>query len=103
MCVETGQVESDLATLASSVDSQMSLTDSQIAKLRPLLSRHARASQDASGSFRPPQVGIVEAVASGHHHFIVGRRGTGKSMLLRNVQIGAHDSGKSATSSTWNR
>lgn len=61
------------------------LDDAAVARLLPILSERARAKEELSGAFRPPQVGIVEQVGSNWHHFVVGRRGVGKSMLLLNV------------------
>ena len=62
------------------------LTDDEVKKLLPLLSERVRATTDQDvENFRPPQTGIVEQVSSAWHHFVVGRRGVGKSMLLLTV------------------
>lgn len=72
------------------------LTDDEVKRLLPLLSARSRAAQGTSSSFRPPQTGIVELVASDWHHFVVGRRGVGKSMLLLTVKEHAAQRGQPA-------
>jgi hypothetical protein len=61
------------------------LTDDEVTRLLPILAARARASERTASAFRPPRTGIVEQVAADWHHFVVGRRGVGKSMLLLNV------------------
>src|SRR5262245_49274484 len=70
------------------------LTDEEVARLLPILAARSRASDKTAGSFRPPRTGIVEQVAADWHHFVVGRRGVGKSMLLLNVEQFAADRGQ---------
>lgn len=61
------------------------LTDEDVTRLLPILAARARANERTASAFRPPRTGIVEQVAADWHHFVVGRRGVGKSMLLLNV------------------
>ena len=61
------------------------LSDAEITNLLPVLAERARASTKTVAAFRPPSTGIVEQVAADWHHFVVGRRGVGKSMLLLTV------------------
>lgn len=61
------------------------LTDEEVTRLLPTLAARARATEKTASLFRPPRTGIVEQVAADWHHFVVGRRGVGKSMLLLNV------------------
>ena len=72
------------------------LTDDEVTRLLPILAARARATEKTSAAFRPPRTGIVEQVAADWHHFVVGRRGVGKSMLLLNVAKHAADAGRPA-------
>lgn len=60
--------------------------DDGIARLLPALEEAARASQKTVDRFVPPRVGIVEQVAARRHQLVLGRRGVGKSTLLRTVE-----------------
>lgn len=72
------------------------LSDEDVMRLLPILSTRARASQGTLDGFRPPHVGIVEQVGSARHHFVVGRRGVGKSMLLMTVARRRREAGQPA-------
>src|SRR4051794_30249094 len=72
------------------------LSDEEVARLLPILAARARANAKTAGAFRPPRTGIVEQVAADWHHFVVGRRGVGKSMLLLNVATRAAETGQPA-------
>lgn len=69
------------------------ITDDQVVKLLPALEEAARATQQTVERFVPPRVGIVEQALARRHQFILGRRGVGKSTLLRKVEHDANHSG----------
>src|SRR5680860_1291244 len=62
------------------------ISDESVVALLPELAEAARASNLTVDRFVPPRTGIVEEAAARRHQFIHGRRGVGKSTLLRRVQ-----------------
>jgi predicted AAA+ superfamily ATPase len=62
------------------------LDDEHLQVLLPALAEAARANQQTVDRFVPPKVGIVNETASRRHQFILGRRGVGKSSLVRMVE-----------------
>jgi hypothetical protein len=62
------------------------INDEQLQELLPALAEAARANQQTVDRFVPPKIGIVGETASRRHQFILGRRGVGKSSLLRMVE-----------------
>src|SRR5438067_208814 len=62
------------------------LTDEQVEALLPALAESARATQASVERFVPPRRGIVGEVAARAHQFVLGRRGVGKSSLLRKIE-----------------
>jgi hypothetical protein len=63
------------------------LTDAQVVQLLPALEEAARADPRRTPSrFVPPRAGILEQVAARRHQYIFGRRGVGKSTLLRKIE-----------------
>jgi hypothetical protein len=62
------------------------LTDEQVIALIPALAEAARANESTLDRFVAPRTGIVEEAAARRHQFVLGRRGVGKSSLLRKVQ-----------------
>jgi hypothetical protein len=62
------------------------LSDEQVVKLLPALAEAARADSRTAERFVAPRTGILEEAAARHHQFIFGRRGVGKSTLLRKIQ-----------------
>ena len=62
------------------------ISDEQVVKLLPALAEAARADKTTAGRFVPPRIGILEETASRRHQFIFGRRGVGKSTLLRKIE-----------------
>jgi hypothetical protein len=67
---------------------QAAPTDEQVAKLLALLAEAARAGPDAVGRFVSPRPGILEEASARRHQLVHGRRGVGKSTLLRRVAAG---------------
>src|SRR3954465_11296031 len=62
-------------------------TDEQVVTLLPALQNAARADPGAGEvRFVPPRIGILEQTAARRHLFIFGRRGVGKSTLLRKIE-----------------
>lgn len=62
-------------------------TDQQVVALLPALEDAARADPNAGPiKFVPPRIGILEQTAAKRHLFVFGRRGVGKSTLLRKLQ-----------------
>lgn len=62
------------------------LTNEQVVKLLPALAEAARADRRTATRFVPPRTGILEETASRRHQFVFGRRGVGKSTLLRKIE-----------------
>jgi hypothetical protein len=62
------------------------ISDEQLVKLLPALVEAARADPDTASRFVPPRTGVLEETASRHHQFVFGRRGVGKSTLLRKIE-----------------
>lgn len=67
---------------------QAAPSDEQVAKLLALLAEAARAGPDAVGRFVSPRPGILEEASARRHQLVHGRRGVGKSTLLRRVAAG---------------
>ena len=62
------------------------ISDDQVVRLLPALAEAARADRHTAERFVPPRVGILEETASRQHQFVFGRRGVGKSTLLRKIE-----------------
>ncbi len=62
------------------------ITNAQVVKLLPALAEAARADQGTARRFVAPRTGILEETASRRHQFVFGRRGVGKSTLVRKVE-----------------
>jgi energy-coupling factor transporter ATP-binding protein EcfA2 len=62
------------------------LADDQLVKLLPALAEAARAETNTATRFVAPRTGILEETAARHHQFVFGRRGVGKSTLLRKIE-----------------
>jgi hypothetical protein len=55
-------------------------------KLLAALAEAARADRRTAARFVPPRIGILEETATRRHQFVLGRRGVGKSTLLRKIE-----------------
>ena len=62
------------------------ISDEQLPRLLAALAEAARADQRTATRFVPPRVGILEVTAARRHQFVLGRRGVGKSTLLRKIE-----------------
>ena len=62
------------------------ISDEQVKQLLPVLAEASRADTNTAARFVPPRVGILEETASKRHQFVFGRRGVGKSTLLRKIE-----------------
>src|SRR5881275_282120 len=62
------------------------ISDEQLPQLLGALAAAARADKRTAGRFVPPRVGILEETAARRHQFVLGRRGVGKSTLLRKIE-----------------
>ena len=60
-------------------------------RLLPALAEAARASESTAARFVPPRLGILEEASARRDQFIFGRRGVGKSTLLRRIAGEARD------------
>ncbi len=69
------------------------ISDDQVVKLLPVLAEAARADKGTAERFVPPRIGILEETASRRHQFVFGRRGVGKSTLLRKIESQAASEG----------
>src|SRR5262245_32947972 len=71
----------------------MPISDEQFVALVPEIVESARASQRTIERFVPPRLGIVEEASARRHRLVYGRRGVGKSTLLRAVERRVSDEG----------
>ncbi|HYM54175.1 MAG TPA: P-loop NTPase fold protein, partial [Solirubrobacteraceae bacterium] len=55
-------------------------------RLLPVLAEAARADTSTADRFVPHRTGILEETAARRHQFVFGRRGVGKSTLLRKIE-----------------
>ncbi|MEJ7787566.1 MAG: hypothetical protein WKF96_22400, partial [Solirubrobacteraceae bacterium] len=62
------------------------ITDEQLPKLLAALAEAARADRRTAARFVSPRIGILEETATRRHQFVLGRRGVGKSTLLRKIE-----------------
>lgn len=62
------------------------ITDEEVKALLPVLAEAARADRGTASRFVPPRVGILEETGAKRHQFVFGRRGVGKSTLLRKIE-----------------
>jgi hypothetical protein len=67
------------------------ISDDDVIKLLPVLAEAARAEKTTAERFVPPRTGILEETAARRHQFVLGRRGVGKSTLLRKIESLAGD------------
>jgi hypothetical protein len=67
-------------------DVVQAVSDEQLPKLLAALAEAARADQRTAGRFVAPRVGVLEETAARRHQFVLGRRGVGKSTLLRKIE-----------------
>lgn len=68
------------------MDAIQTISDDQLPKLLAALAEAARADSRTAARFVAPRVGILEETASRRHQFVLGRRGVGKSTLLRKIE-----------------
>ncbi|HWG56432.1 MAG TPA: hypothetical protein VNT58_07915, partial [Gaiellaceae bacterium] len=64
------------------------VSDEDVARLLPALAEAERANDDTAARFVAPRPGILEEVSARRHQLVYGRRGVGKSTLLRRVAAG---------------
>lgn len=62
------------------------ISDEQLPALLAALAEAARADRYTAERFVPPRIGILEETAARRHQFVLGRRGVGKSTLLRKIE-----------------
>ena len=62
------------------------ISDEQLPGLLAALAEAARADRRTVDHFVAPRVGILEETAARRHQFVLGRRGVGKSTLLRKIE-----------------
>ncbi|MGI8624846.1 MAG: hypothetical protein ACR2NB_15505 [Solirubrobacteraceae bacterium] len=62
------------------------ISDEQLPALLAALAEAARADQYTTERFVPPRIGILEETAARRHQLVLGRRGVGKSTLLRKIE-----------------
>lgn len=72
------------------------LTDDQVERLLPALAEAERATEETAARFVPPRPGILGEVSARRHQFVYGRRGVGKSTLLRRVEAGGPEQSERA-------
>jgi Cdc6-like AAA superfamily ATPase len=69
-------------------------SDEDVVRLLPLLAEAARATADTAARFVSPRPGILEEASARRHQLVYGRRGVGKSTLLRRVAAEGPSSGR---------
>ena len=74
------------------MDSVVPITDEQLPDLLAALAEAARADRRTAARFVEPRIGILAETATRRHQFVLGRRGVGKSTLLRKIESRGHDS-----------
>lgn len=79
---------------SSATAEQAAPTDKQVASLLALLAEAARAGPETVGRFVSPRPGILQEASARRHQLVHGRRGVGKSTLLRKVAAGGRKSGR---------
>jgi hypothetical protein len=62
------------------------ISDDEVTRLLPALAEAERATEETAARFVAPRPGILEEVSARRHQFVYGRRGVGKSTLLRRVE-----------------
>ncbi len=62
------------------------ISDEQLPELLAALAEAARADPRTAQRFVEPRVGILDETAARRHQFVLGRRGVGKSTLLRKIE-----------------
>lgn len=67
------------------------ISDEQLPALLAALAEAARAERRTAERFVPPRIGILEETAARRHQFVLGRRGVGKSTLLRKIESSGND------------
>jgi hypothetical protein len=67
-------------------------SDEAVARLLPALAEAERANEETPARFVPPRPGILEEASARRHQLVYGRRGVGKSTLLRRVAADGSDS-----------
>lgn len=67
------------------------ITDEQLPKLLAALEEAARADRRTAARFVEPRIGILQETATRRHQFVLGRRGVGKSSLLRKIEDSGTD------------
>lgn len=67
------------------------LHDRRITKFAILIEEAARSTEEGVKFFVEPAAGVLKGAQSRRHHFIFGRRGSGKSSLIAKVarELGA--------------
>jgi len=73
------------------MDPVQPISDEQLPTLLAALAEAARAERRTAERFVPPRIGILEETASRRHQFVLGRRGVGKSTLLRKIESSGND------------
>jgi hypothetical protein len=68
------------------------ISDDDVKRLLPALAEAERATDETATRFVAPRPGILEEVSARRHQFVFGRRGVGKSTLLRRVAAGGLES-----------
>jgi hypothetical protein len=68
------------------MDSVQPITDEQLPSVLAALAEAARADRRTAARFVEPRIGILQEAATRRHQFVLGRRGVGKSTLLRKIE-----------------
>lgn len=71
--------------MAEDTNGNGAISDEDVVLLLPALAEAERATEETAARFVPPRPGILEEVSARRHQLVYGRRGVGKSTLLRRV------------------
>lgn len=87
----------DVAVRSASVnvtEATGGISDEEVARLLPALAEAERDPKDTAARFVSPRPGILEEVSARRHQLVFGRRGVGKSTLLRRVAADVSGDGR---------
>jgi len=79
------------------------LDSPEVGKLERLIEEATRSTEEGVRRFVEPASGTLGRAVSRQHHLVFGRRGSGKSSLLRKATADLTVDRDPLRSSTWNR
>jgi Cdc6-like AAA superfamily ATPase len=80
--------------MTETTESTGAISDEDVARLLPALAEAERDTKDTAARFVSPRPGILEEASARRHQLVYGRRGVGKSTLLRRVAADGSGEGR---------